>query len=349
VHQPPRAPARRLLGGLGLALLWACLATAHAAQAAARDWTACPALVEVDTDADVYALGDVHGDYERLVALLVATGMVPAPPDRPGDVGWAAGRAVLVVTGDVIDKWDRGVEAIELLRVLAAAAAGDGGRVIVTAGNHEAEFLDDPGNSKAKPFRQELKARGLKPKEVARGEDPEGLGAYLRCLPFAVRVDDAFFSHAGSTKGRTLAELVADLRRGVDEDGYAAKVLAGKKGLLEARMKPRPWWEKRKDDASESEARLRQYAEALGVDHVVFGHQPGKYDFSDGTRRKKGEMLAKFDGLVVLIDVGMSRGIGSDGEGYSEGALLRIRRTDGEETGTALDARGGTKLLWTSD
>jgi len=39
---------------------------------------------------------------------------------------------------------------------------------------------------------------------------------------------------------------------------------------------------------------------------------------------------------VFLIDVGMSRGIDEDGDGYSHGALLRIRRTGQEESATAL-------------
>jgi hypothetical protein len=41
------------------------------ATAAARDWEKCPAIVEMDTPHAVYALGDVHGDYDRLVRLLV--------------------------------------------------------------------------------------------------------------------------------------------------------------------------------------------------------------------------------------------------------------------------------------
>ena len=60
--------------------------------AAARDWVQQPAVVEVDAPADVYAVGDVHGDYDRLVKLLTVAGLIPAAPDSPADVG--AGRAV---------------------------------------------------------------------------------------------------------------------------------------------------------------------------------------------------------------------------------------------------------------
>ena len=66
-------------------------------------------------------------------------------------------------------------------------------------------------------------------------------------------------------------------------------------------------------------ARLLGYADALGVKHIVFGHQPGNYTFNDGSKRKKGTMFENFGGLVFLIDMGMSRGVD-----YSQGALLRI-------------------------
>ena len=147
-----------------------------------------------------------------------------------------------------------------------------------------------------------------------------------------MRVNRWFFAHAGSTKGRTFSQLDADIEEGVDKDGYAATVLLGSKGLLEARMKP-PWWEKEGDKPVESIARLLGYADALGVRHIVFGHQPGTYVFNDGSTRKKGTLFANFGALVVLIDVGMSRGVD-----YSKGALLKMEgekavivRPDGSE------------------
>ena len=71
-------------------------------KAAARDWKKYPAVVEVRTSQDVFALGDVHGDYDRLVALLVAGKVIPKGPAQPDKVRWAAGRAVLVCTGIAI-------------------------------------------------------------------------------------------------------------------------------------------------------------------------------------------------------------------------------------------------------
>jgi len=105
-------------------------------------------------------------------------------------------------------------------------------------------------------------------------------------------------------------------------------------------MKP-PWWEKPGDKPGDSVDRLRGYADALGVKHIVFGHQLGTYEFNGGSTRKKGTMFSNFNGLVMLIDVGMSQGID-----YSKGALLRIERVEGREKATALFPDGSQRRLW---
>jgi len=302
-----------------------------------RDWQQCPAVATLDTPEVVYALGDTHGDYKRLATLLAAGHLMPAVPPSPDQGTWSGGRATLVVTGDMLDKWDHALDVIALMRALTASAASQGGRVVISTGNHEAEFLADPGSSKTVDFQKELKKAGIKPLDVAGGIDSQGIGKFLLCLPFASRVNGWFFSHAGSTKGRTLNQLIADLQTGFDADGYKTKVLLGNKGLLEARMSPAPWWEQDGENPEQSIARLLAYADALGVKHIVFGHQPGTYVFNDGSTRTKGTMFQNFHGLVMLIDVGMSKGVN-----YSEGALLRIDST----SATALFPDGTQKKLW---
>jgi hypothetical protein len=305
-----------------------------------RDWNQCPAVVTLQATEVVYALGDTHGDYERMVKLLAAGKLIDGIPASPEQVKWSGGHAILVVTGDLIDKWKHSLHVIAGLRALTASAVAQGGQVVISVGNHEAEFLADPHGKKTMEFADELKAAGIKPKDVANGTDSEGIGQFLLCRPFASRVNGWFFSHAGSTKGRTLTQLTADIQNGVDADGYTTKVLLGKKGLLEARMKP-PWWEKEGDKSLDSTFRLQGYADALEVQHIVFGHQPGTYTFNDGSTRKKGTLFQNFDGLVFLIDTGMSRGVD-----YSKGALLRIEGAGGQQKATAVFADGTEKQVW---
>ena len=116
------------------------------------------------------------------------------------------------------------------------------------------------------------------------GDDGLGVGAFMLSLPFAVKAGDWFFAHAGSTQGFTMDTLDRNLADAVDEDGYGASILLGKRGLLEARLKPTPWWERDGDTPAESEQRLRGCATALGDKHLEMGHQPGKAELSDGTK-----------------------------------------------------------------
>jgi hypothetical protein len=321
-----------------------CLVPQTAAQAklAGRDWKKYPAIVEVDTPEDVYGLGDIHGDYERLLTILVAAKIIPADPGPPDKVQWQAGKAVLVCTGDFIDKYDQSLRVIALLRALRGAAEKAGGRLIITLGNHEAEFLANPRVKKAAEFAKELEAKSLKPEEVAAGTDAAGIGQWLRSLPVAARVNDWFFVHAGNTHNRTLPQLREDLEKGLEKQGYHAPVLQDLDSLILARMQPRPWWENEGDTAAQSKESLSKCVYALGVKHLVIGHAPAAFTFADKTTRERGDLAQHFDGLIFFIDVGMSRAVA-----YSTGAILHIHRVDGKVIASRILASGKVQGLWT--
>lgn len=296
-----------------------------------RDWQQEPAIVDLPTHADILAVGDIHGDIERLQALLRTTGVVKL---NAGRLDWSAGTSILVCTGDIIDKWNHGLEVIAYLQQLQAQAKAAGGQVIVTMGNHEAEFLADPANSKADAFVGELQAAGIAPADVAAGRHP--LGRFLRSLPFAARIGSWFFVHAGNTAGRSFTQLNQALQTGVDAHGYADPVLSDPNSLLEARLSPAPWWEGK----GSPEQVLTAYTHALGVEHIVMGHQPGKVIFADGSSREKGILVQKF-GRIFLIDTGMSQGVD-----HSHGVLLKIQ-TQGPRTDvSALYPDGRIEPVW---
>ncbi len=80
----------------------------------------------------VIAVGDVHGDYEQLVAVLQSAGVI----DREGK--WVGGKAHLVQTGDMLDRGPDSRKVMDLLMRLEGEASKTGGRVHVLIGNHEA-------------------------------------------------------------------------------------------------------------------------------------------------------------------------------------------------------------------
>ncbi len=77
------------------------------------------------------AVGDVHGDLNGLVSILQESNLIG--PDRH----WTGGNAVLVQTGDLLDRGPQGREVLELMMSLEAEAPRSGGRVVVLLGNHE--------------------------------------------------------------------------------------------------------------------------------------------------------------------------------------------------------------------
>ena len=79
----------------------------------------------------VFVIGDIHGQFDRLIALLHAAGLISA------DLHWSGGRAALWFMGDFFDRGPDGVSAVELVIRLQHEAAQVGGRVNSLMGNHE--------------------------------------------------------------------------------------------------------------------------------------------------------------------------------------------------------------------
>ncbi|MDB5391436.1 MAG: metallophosphoesterase [Planctomycetaceae bacterium] len=311
-------------------------------RAVQRDWAAFPAIIEMDAPRELYAVGDVHGDYDRLVTLLIAAKLIGPGAASPAEAKWLGGSAVLICTGDLIDKGKHSLKVVALFRALQASASQAGGKVLVTMGNHEAEFLAaGDTDDKAEEFLKELEKHGLDPNTVAAGQDAQDVGKFLRSLPFAVRAGDWFFAHACNTDGRTLNALRIKLQDDVKSLGFGSPILSADDSLLEARLHPIPWWEREGDAPKESAGRLREFAQALGIKHFVMGHQPGAVKFSDGTKRKKGALFQKFDGLMFLIDTGMSEAID-----YSTGTILHITILNGKASAKAIGVDGIPQELW---
>ncbi len=285
-----------------------------------RDFTASPAIVEQLAFTRLLALSDIHGGYDRMVQLLMRWGVIAVAPSRPGAAEWSGADATLVVTGDLIDKGTQSLEVIEFLRALQVSATGRGGHVEVTLGNHEAEFLANPYNSKADSFDSELTSSGLDPCIVATTDER---GMWLRSRPLGVRVGDWFFAHAGQTHRRTVAGLEAALQAGLIANDFRDTEITGADSLLEAR----DWWTASAGLASET-------ATALSVAHIVFGHTPDALG-------PRGNIAIGEDGVLFRIDVGMSPAVDD-----SAGALLEVIHAGNLEVATELRAEGGRRELW---
>jgi hypothetical protein len=83
----------------------------------------------------IVAVGDVHGHYDGLVKILKETSLID---DR---YRWIGGNALLVQTGDILDRGPDVRQIMDLLTALQGQAPSTGGRVVVLLGNHEAMNL----------------------------------------------------------------------------------------------------------------------------------------------------------------------------------------------------------------
>ena len=285
----------------------------------ARDWNRFPAVVDKSTNEEIVALGDVHGAYDRLLHLLQTGGIARADPKAKGGYAWAGGKRTLVSVGDLIDKGPQSLEVLDLMMSLQSGARAAGGDVIVTLGNHEAEFLARPGKKKkAEQFERELSERHIDLHDVAEGRN--AYGRFFLGLPVAARVNGWFFCHAGSTSGMSLTQIGNHFRSVVDSGRWKNPFLIGDDSLLEARK----WWKGDMDNKDLA---------ALPAAHIVFGHDPGAF-------RDKGTIQTK-NGRLFLIDVGMTPEFD-----YSKGALMLIDRKDGLDVATSLDASGARREVW---
>lgn len=103
-----------------------------------RDWLAASlslALVPAAAAAPLHriiAIGDLHGDFAAWRDIARASGLV----DDKG--GWIGKDAVLVQTGDVVDRGADSLKIIQDLMRLQDEAARGNGRVVALVGNHEA-------------------------------------------------------------------------------------------------------------------------------------------------------------------------------------------------------------------
>jgi hypothetical protein len=190
----------------------------------------------------VVVIGDVHGAYEPLIALLQDTALI----DK--DLRWTGGTSHLVSLGDLLDRGSQVRRVLDLVMRLQSEAAAAGGSVHVVLGNHElmnlvgdlryvapgdyASFAaeEDPA-SRAAAYAAFAESAG--DPAAARvefdGAYPPGFfarqaafaaggryGAWLLSLPTVLVIDDTAFVHGGLPP--IVAELGLDLNAKVRAD-----------------------------------------------------------------------------------------------------------------------------------
>jgi len=280
----------------------------------------------------VVAVGDLHGDYGQYVRILKLNGLV----DKR--LRWTGGNTHLVQMGDVPDRGPDTLKIIRHLMKLEREARRAGGYVHALIGNHEAMNIEgdlrytSPGEfsvlvtRRSKSLQQDYLNRVFEymlesHPELADTKD-ETMAGLAEQFPLGyvehrrlwepqqeianwvarhnavIKIDRSLFVHGGIDPHNALmpiTEINDEIRTTLSGSlPFAAGNLAdAEDGPL--------WYRGLAQHTADIEQQpLAQMLEYYDVDRIVIAHT-----------RTEGNIVSRFDGLVIMVDVGISAAYGS--------------------------------------
>lgn len=166
----------------------------------------------------IFAISDIHGEYEPLVALLQTASVIDQ------ELHWSWGDGHLVVNGDTFDRGDGVTECLWLFYRLEQEARLAGGRVHVLLGNHETMVLRRDLRYVNEKYLDGIVARTRVNYTDLFGPDME-LGRWLRTKHTAIMLNNIVFVHGGIPpslvqRGVSLSAINALARKTLDARSY---------------------------------------------------------------------------------------------------------------------------------
>lgn len=148
------------------------------------------AEVELPAVDSLYVMGDVHGEFDRMVRVLRAAGLVDA------EERWSGGRAHLVLLGDLFDRGSDVTRTLWFLYGLEEEARRAGGAVHVVLGNHEIMVMTRDLRYVSWKERSLASLRGTSYTRLFDLRDSV-LGRWLASRPALLRIGDVLLAHGG--------------------------------------------------------------------------------------------------------------------------------------------------------
>jgi len=268
----------------------------------------------------IVAVGDVHGDYDQLVAVLKTAGLID------DQLNWTGAKTHLVQTGDILDRGPDSRKAMDLLMRLEKQAEEAGGYVHALIGNHEAmNVYGDVRYTSAGEFasyrdaayEQNHPPDGTHPLGYAEHRmqfSPDGYyGKWIVNHDAVIKINDSLFLHGGISV-KYVSTKIRDINEKVRQE------LKGDPGRLEGGIVKDPdgplWYRGLATGDVSLEPLVEKIRKNFGVARIVISHTYAE-----------AAITPRFDRKVLLIDIGLSRvydGIGKVGCLVIEGEQVYV-------------------------
>ena len=282
----------------------------------------------------IVVVGDIHGDYDQVIAVLKSADLIN---DKKR---WIGGETHLVQLGDIPDRGPDTKEIIEYFQRLKKEASRAGGFVHTLIGNHDAMNMQGDlryvheGEYKAFASRESKRKldvlyedtvsqiKKTKPeaewpqfnrahKQAWLEDKPHGYVEHrLEWLPdgsfgkltlannAVLKIGDSLFVHAGigpADVNLTIEEINTQVRDTLEKMNIRRETIV--------RRENGPLWYRglAQNPERAEEPHVDQVLENFGVNRIVIGHTP-----------TPGVIVPRFDGKVILADVGLSKHYGDN-------------------------------------
>ena len=176
-----------------------------------------PPASSIPAQEKLLALSDIEGDYEALVELLRAGGVVDE------ELRWTFGKGHVIFVGDLFDRGLNVTECLWFLYELEARAAAAGGAFHFVLGNHEVMNLTGDLRYVRRKYRKNAELLETKLEDLYSRKSV--LGRWLRTRNAIQRIGDEIFVHGGISPAVAQAkvpiqELNDALRKGLSADSW---------------------------------------------------------------------------------------------------------------------------------
>jgi hypothetical protein len=225
---------------------------------------------EYDGVRKILAIGDLHGEYDGFVKLLLNIGVID---DR---LNWQWGNGHVVICGDVFDRGSKVTECLWLIYKLQQQAGRDGGALHLILGNHEVNHLLEMGSGDlATKYAILFYNVGLDYADFFTSEFE--LGRWLRARPLAVIIGDNLFIHGGISpecieNELSIEKMNACAHTVLNDEAFRVEDADRLTRLVFTCTEYRGYFDRGGDYYMSLEGRMDDILAFYGVRHIVVGH-----------------------------------------------------------------------------